>query len=114
MKEKYIKNLHEGITFSKNGFSVFLPKIANQEISLCFVTVEEERDNYCLLDNSTIFYYIIDGTGEFEIENDKIPVKNNDLIEIPPKHKFSYKGRLKMLEIQPNAFNENEVHEYSK
>lgn len=114
MKEKYVKNISDNSTFSKNGFSVFLPKIDNDEISICFVDVEKERDNYCLLDNSTLFYYIINGNGEFEINDYIIPVTTNDLIEIPPKNKFSYKGTLKMLEIQSNSFNEKEVHEFPK
>lgn len=67
-----------------------------------------------MLDKSTIFYYIIDGNGEFEIENDFISVVKNDLIEILPKQKYSYKGNLRMLEIQSNPFDENEVHEYKK
>lgn len=113
MKEKYRKN-NKNVTISQNGVNISLPNINNKEISLCFVNVEKERDNYSLLDHSTLFYYIIDGTGEFEIENSFIPVSANDLIEIPPKHKFSYKGTLKMLEIQSRRFDETEVHEFSK
>ena len=114
MREKYIKNLNKNYDFSKNGFNVILPKIDSDEVSICFVDVAEERDNYCMLDKSTIFYYIIDGNGEFEIENDFISVVKNDLIEILPKQKYSYKGNLRMLEIQSNPFDENEVNEYKK
>lgn len=114
MKKEYKKNISEFINFSKNGYNVLLPKIDNTDISICFVNVEKERDNYCLLDESTLFYYIISGDGEFEINNETINVTTNDLIEIPPKCKFSYKGALKMLEIQTNSFNEKEVHEYQK
>ena len=52
--------------------------------------------------------------GEFEIDDDKVPVKTDDLIEISPKKKYSYKGNLRMLEIMSNSFDENEVHETSK
>ncbi len=114
MRKKYIKNLNKNYDFSKDGVNVILPKIDNNEVSICFVDVAEERDNYCMLDKSTIFYYIIAGSGEFEIENDFIPVLQNDLIEILPKQKYSYKGNLRMLEIQSNAFDEKEVHEYKK
>lgn len=67
-----------------------------------------------MLDESTIFYYIIDGEGKFEINEEKIIVKKNDLIEIPPRNKYSYEGNLNMLEIQSQSFNEKEVHEYPR
>ena len=114
MREKYVKNLDKNYSFSKNGFNVILPKIDNKDVSICFVDVDKERDNYCMLDKSTIFYYIIDGTGEFEINNEFIQIAKDDLIEISPKQKYSYKGNLKMLEIQSNAFDEKEVHEFKK
>lgn len=61
-----------------------------------------------------MFYYIIDGNGIFEINNEKFEVKKDDLIEIPPKNKYSYEGRMNMLEIQSQAFDESEAHEFSK
>ena len=114
VREKYIKNLNKGYTFSKDGFDVNIPSIDNNEISICFVDVKGERTTYCMLDKSTMFYYIIDGNGEFEIDSDKIKVAKNDLIEILPKQKYSYKGNMKMLEIQSNQFDENEIHELEK
>lgn len=114
VREKYIKNLNKDYDFSKNGFDVILPKISNEEISICFVDINGERDNYCMLDKSTILYYIIDGNGEFEINDEFVPVVKDDLVEILPKQKYSYKGNLKMLEIQSNPFDQSEVHEYEK
>lgn len=114
VREKYIKNLNKGYTFSKDGFDVNIPSIDNNEISICFVDVKGERTTYCMLDKSTIFYYIIDGNGEFEIDSDKMKVAKNDLIEILPKQKYSYKGNMQMLEIQSNLFDETEVHESEK
>lgn len=114
IREKYIKNLNKEYTFSKDGFDVSIPNITNNEISICFVDVKVERTTYCMLDKSTIFYYIIDGNGEFEIDGDKIEIVKNDLIEILPKQKYSYEGNMKMLEIQSNSFDETEVHEFEK
>lgn len=113
-KEKYIKNLNKDYTFSKNGFSVILPNIDNKDINICFVDVEEKRETYCMLDNSTMFYYILEGTGIFEIESDVINVTKGDLIEIPCKNKYTYSGNLKMLEVQNNPFDENETHEFKR
>lgn len=112
MNDKYIKNISKEIDFSKNGFSVNLPKIDNKDISICFVETKNGRDNYCMLDTSTMFYYIIDGNGIFIINDEKCQIKTGDLIEIPPKHKYTYTGNLKMLEVQTPAFNQNDVHEF--
>lgn len=114
MREKYIKNLNKEYTFSKDGFHATIPTIQNTEVSICFVEVEVERTTYCMLDKSTIFYYILEGTGEFEINNDNVEVQKGDLIEISPSQKYSYLGNMKMLEIQSNGFDESEVHEFPK
>lgn len=112
MNNKYIKNISKEIDFSKNGFSVSLPKIDNKDISICFVETKNGRDNYCMLDTSTMFYYIISGEGLFNINGEDCIVKTDDLIEISPKNKYTYTGNLKMLEIQTPAFNPNDVHEF--
>lgn len=64
-----------------------------------------------MLDKSTMYYYIIEGEGNFKINEENIKVEKNDLIEILPKNKYTYEGKLKMLEIQSQAFNKTEVHE---
>lgn len=114
MRDKYVKNINKDYDFSKDGFNVCLPKISNKEISICFVDISGERSTFCMLDKSTIFYYVIEGNGEFQINDDFISINKGDLIEILPKQKYSYKGNLKMLEIQSNEFDEKEVHEYKK
>lgn len=105
----YIKNIVD--SFSKNGFEVSLLNTECNDLSLCFVTIDGKRDTYCMLDKSTMFYYIIEGEGNFEINEENIKIGKNDLIEIPPKNKYTYEGKLKMLEIQSQAFDEGEMHE---
>lgn len=105
----YIKNIVD--SFSKNGFDISLLNTECNDLSLCFVNIDGKRDNYCMLDKSTIFYYIIEGEGNFEINGKNIKAGKNDLIEIPPKNKYTYEGKLKMLEIQSQAFDATEVHE---
>ena len=41
----------------------------------------------------------------------EINVTKGDLIEIPCKNKYTYSGKLRMLEVQNNPFDENETHE---
>lgn len=105
----YKKNIVN--SFSKDGFDVSLLNTECNDLSLCFVNIGGKRDTYCMLDKSTMFYYIIEGEGNFEINGENIKVGKNDLIEISPKNKYTYEGELKMLEIQSQAFDETEVHE---
>ncbi len=44
-------------------------------------------------------YYILKGEGIFLLDDEEFVVRDGDLISIPPKTKFSYKGRMKMLLI---------------
>lgn len=109
---KYIKNIIN--SFKKDGFNVLLPNVQCDNLSICFVDINGKRDTYCMLDESTILYYIIEGNGIFEINDEKVKVSKNDLIEIPPQNRYSYEGDFRMLEIQSQAFNENELHEFAR
>ncbi|MDE5830448.1 MAG: hypothetical protein K2H53_01885 [Clostridia bacterium] len=108
----YVKNVTN--TFLKNGYELSLLDTKCDKLSICFVSIDGNRNNYCMLDQSTMFYYIIEGEGDFEINKEKIKVRKNDLVEIPPKNKYSYEGKIRMLEIQSQAFDEAEVHEIPK
>jgi mannose-6-phosphate isomerase-like protein (cupin superfamily) len=47
-------------------------------------------------------YYILEGKGEFEVENEKIPVSDGDVVAIPPGTWYNYwpkEGTLKVLVI---------------
>ena len=114
MREKYVKNLNKEYTFSKDGFHVTLPSIQNNDVSICFVDINGERTSYCMLDRSTIFYYVLEGSGQCEIGSDKVKVQKDDLVEILSGQKYSYLGNMKLLEIQSNGFDESEVHEFKK
>jgi len=45
------------------------------------------------------WYYVIEGGGEIRIDDEKIPLKKNDFVFIPPKSKHFAKGNLKVLAI---------------
>jgi mannose-6-phosphate isomerase-like protein (cupin superfamily) len=47
-------------------------------------------------------YYILEGKGEFEVEDEKIPVSGGDVVVIPPGTWYNYRptdGKLKVLVI---------------
>lgn len=96
--------------FSKDGFDVSLLNIDYKKVSICLVSIDDVRKTYCKIKNSPIFYYVIEGTGFFKIDND-IEVNQGDLIEIPENIEYTYKGKMKMLEVIPNSFEILDIEE---
>lgn len=96
--------------FEKDGYKVSLLDINYKEISICIVDIKEKRETYCKIQNSPIYYFIVDGEGTFFIQ-EEIYVKSGDLIEIPENVKYTYDGNMKMLEIIPNSFKKLNIKE---
>lgn len=97
----YIKEILNN--FEKDGYKISLPNVDFKNISICFVEINDNRKTYCKIKNSPIFYYVIEGNGLFIIDN-HLEVKKGDLLEITANKKYTYKGKMKMLEIIPNSF----------
>jgi mannose-6-phosphate isomerase-like protein (cupin superfamily) len=59
---------------------------------------------------STFTYIILEGNGEFFLDDGAVPVSKGDLLSIPPKTRIHYKGTMKMVLITTPAWKpENEV-----
>ena len=97
-------------SFNKNGYSVSIPNIDYKDISISFVNVKDIRKTYCKIKNSPIYYFIIEGSGSFYID-DKIYVNKGDLIEISSNEKYTYSGNMNMLEMIPKSFENLEIDE---
>lgn len=96
--------------FNKDGYTVEVPNISYENISMCFVSVLEFRKTLCKIKNSPIYYYVIEGNGIFHI-TDRIMVNKGDFIEIPANSSFTYSGNMRLLEIIPNSFVSLEIEE---
>lgn len=97
----YKKKINE--EFEKDGYKISLLDIDYKNVSICIVDIDGVRQTYCEIKNSPIYYYIIEGNGIFYIE-DEIIAQKGDLIEIPVNKKYTFKGKMKLLEIIPNSF----------
>ncbi len=51
-------------------------------------------------------YYILDGSGYFLVDNDKLEVDQGSLVVLPPGTKYTFSGKLKMLLINTQPWNE--------
>ena len=61
------------------------------------VTTEKGHETYITENESDFVYYVLEGSGYFEINGEKEECKVGDLVVVPKGNKFIYKGKLKML-----------------
>ena len=52
-------------------------------------------------------YFILEGKGVANINNETYKISKGDTIEIPTNTEFAFKGNLKMIEIMNPPFNPN-------
>lgn len=61
------------------------------------ITTDIGHETYIKENQSDFVYYILEGSGYFEVNGQKEDCHSGDLVVIPRGNKFIYKGQLKML-----------------
>ena len=61
-------------------------------------------------ETSAFIYYIIEGEGIFVIEGSEYPVRATDVVIIPPKKRFWFRGCLKQFLVTAPAWREEGEH----
>lgn len=96
------------ILINKEGFNLIISKNNKETHGVYLVESIEGHDCYSYNTVSTHIYNIIDGEGEFVIDNKIIPVKKGDTITINPNQIFYYSGKMLMImEMLPDFKEEN-------
>ena len=90
-------------SFKQDGLNGYTYPLQHTEMQVNFIDCYEKHENYCSYAR-TFVYYIVDGKGQYKINNDLVDVEKGDLIEIPPNTKFTYKGKMKVLLIIKDGF----------
>lgn len=62
-------------------------------------------------DVSTYQWYVIDGKGQFVLNDEKYSVSAGDLIVVPPKVRIHYFGTMKMVLVTTPRYEEKHEHE---
>lgn len=62
-------------------------------------------------DASTYQWFIIEGSGEFVINDEKHKAKKGDLVVVPPKNRIHYLGNMKMVLITTPGYDSKNEHE---
>jgi mannose-6-phosphate isomerase-like protein (cupin superfamily) len=108
---KFIIKKSEEINFSRGGADGYAFPIKNKNIEIDFIDSKTGHGGKVVSDSLTHFYYILEGSGEFIIDNKSYFAITGDLVEILPKHSFDYKGRMKMLLIMEPPYSSEKVKE---
>ncbi len=95
--------IHEpdDVSFSKVGIEGRIFPIDTLRNDLEFILVDTEKGHETtIVEHESIFtYYVLEGSGYFEVEDSREGCQKGDLIVIPPGRKFTYKGKLKLALI---------------
>lgn len=98
-------------TINKYGVDITLYGINKPEANIVYEEVKEGHFEEFLSTKSTYMWFIIEGTGIFIVNDEKIPVETKDIIVVPPNNRIHYFGQMKMVLLTVPAFNEtNERH----
>lgn len=107
MKE-YIKKFPDKPTFSKEGyFDGYILSEKNLGVEVDYIDMHKGHEFYQIETKCTHFYYIIEGSGVANINNEIYAIEKGDTIEIPIQTEFAFKGNLKMIEIMSPPFTED-------
>jgi mannose-6-phosphate isomerase-like protein (cupin superfamily) len=61
------------------------------------VETEKGHETTIIEHKCDFIYYVLEGSGYFEIEGEKENCEKGNLVVIPAGKKFTYKGKLKMM-----------------
>ena len=103
-KEYTRENVEENrILVERDGCNLIKDKNNKEEHGYYIVESIQGHDCYSYNSISTHIYHIIDGEGEFIIDNQIYKTKTGDTITIKPNQIFYYKGKmLLLLEMIPD------------
>ena len=107
----YVQKLPQNFSFEKVGIKgKRFPKIDNQKSGFCIVETEKGHETRIVENKCDFYYYILEGSGSFDVGGMKEECVKGDLVMIPARESFQYFGKLKMLLIStPPWYLEQEV-----
>lgn len=97
------------IVVNKEGFDLIISKDNTEEHGYFLVNSIYGHDCYSYNSESTHIYSVLEGEGEFIIDNTSFIIKKGDIITIKPKQVFYYSGKMLLtMEMLPNFKEEND------
>ncbi len=108
--KNYIKHFPKEPSFKQDGFDGYTSELECKNLSITFEDVYKGHEKYAMNTESYSIYYVTEGRGTFKIAEDLYDVEKGDIVEIPSKTQFVFKGEMKLLLIMNPPFDaENDV-----
>ncbi len=106
----YVINEPDELSFDKVGVKgkIFPSEDLSQDLQFVLITTESGHETKIIEHESTFAYYVLEGSGYFEIDNEKESCAQGSLIVIPPGKSFIYKGKMKLLLIDTPPWREDQ------
>lgn len=96
------------ILINKEGFDLIISKDNTEEHGYFLVNSIYGHDCYSYNSKSTHIYNVLEGEGEFIIDNNSLIVKKGDVVTIKLNQVFYYSGKMLLkMEMLPNFKEEN-------
>lgn len=107
----YVQKLPPDFSFEKVCIKgKRFPKIDNQKSGFSIIETENGHETRIIENKCDFYYYILSGSGKFEIDGLEESCTDGDLVIIPAGKPFQYFGKLKMLLIStPPWYLEQEI-----
>ena len=95
----YVFHLPKEYSFEKVGIKGTNFDIKNLSNEAKFAIIETENGHQTKIREKecTLFYFVLEGKGSFEIEDKIEECQKEDLVIIPKNTTFKYAGKMKML-----------------
>ena len=106
----YIYHKNNAKTFKKAGVKMWLynTKEDCKQGNILYQEVDGGHFEEFINHKSAFIYYILEGNGEFIIEDKEYKVKVEDVVIIPPDTRFYYIGHMKQILVTAPAWSEKD------
>ncbi len=113
--QKFFGNLtlpleDESIFIEKRGETLIIPSGNTDKKGYFFIDCQYGQEAYTYDKESTSTYWILEGSGVFEVDGKRFEVNAGDVVTVPKNTTFYYSGQMKMIErMVPNYKEQNVV-----
>src|SRR5688572_864843 len=106
----YVIHEPSTISFDKVGIKgkIFSSRELSDKAGFVLIDTEDGHETTTIEHESDFIYYILEGSGFFEVNDEKEHCGAGDLVAIPAGSKFTYKGKLKMLLVNTPPWREEQ------
>lgn len=93
-------------SFSREGFDghVYIEKEAALGFNALLIDVHGRHPRKRMID-TTRTYFVVDGSGTFDLNGQVTEVKKGDFVVIPAGSEYEYQGQMQLFEVNISATN---------